>query len=138
MQINIKNTALLFFIMLLGILCKPDLSNPKVEALYTEVIAIHDEVMPKMSTIHKLKKKLKKIENGVVTKVLIDNLDKADEGMMQWMEDFAVFKKMDDKSDEEKIKFLEEEKEKITKVSVNMKSSISIAEAYLNNQQDSK
>ena len=55
MKITIQ-LLLLLTVMILS--CKPDLSNPEVEKLYKEVMIIHDEVMPEISTIHKLKKKI--------------------------------------------------------------------------------
>lgn len=67
-----------------------------LEGMHDEVMAIHDEVMPEISTIRKLKKK---INNKLKKEGLDDlskdmcitadkNLDVAEESMMQWMADF--------------------------------------------------
>lgn len=60
----------------------------KNDPLYKKVMTIHDEVMPKLSAIHKLKKKLQNEEVDSLTLPLISALDKADEGMMIWMSEF--------------------------------------------------
>lgn len=126
----------LFILSIFAIIisCKPDLSNPKVESLYKEVMVIHDEVMPEISTIHKLKKSIKKKDNLNDTDLdLISELDEADESMMQWMSDFGAFRKMDKEDDQTKIQYLIGEKKKITKVSNDMKSAINKAQDYLKN-----
>ena len=112
--------------------CKPDLSNPKIEELYKEVMVIHDEVMPEISTIHKLKKRIRKLgDNSTVSLELIKNLDVADESMMSWMADFGKFRSMDKAKDEEKITYLNKEKEKISEVSKMMKQAITEGTNYL-------
>ena len=97
--------------------------------LYNEVMAIHDKVMPEMSTIHALKRDLKAIENKesktlVINKII--ELDKADEAMMVWMADFKL---PEDKKTEEQ--YLAQEKLNIQNVSEKMFSSISTAKYLL-------
>lgn len=101
--------------------------------LESQVLAIHDEVMPKMGDIHLAKKKLKSVmtesqNDSLNTEVLqlINNLQKADEEMMQWMSNWEVPTK-----EPEKTKYLEGEKIKITKVKVDMLSSLEAADQYL-------
>ena len=101
--------------------------------LESQVMAIHDEVMPKMGDIHIAKKQLKnlKVDNlddSLKTKILqlITDLDKSDEGMMQWMSEWNVPQK-----DPEKTAYLEGEKIKITKVKVDMLSSIEAANEFI-------
>ena len=131
-----KNSILLFIttILLFGS-CKPDLSNPEVEKLYTEVMVIHDDVMPEISTIHKLKKKIKKADQDNADRLdILKDLEDADEGMMQWMADFGVFKKMDKEPSDVKIEFLKKEKEKITAVSKMMRKAIADGNQFLEDQ----
>jgi len=129
MKINIQLVSLF---TLLVFSCKPDLSNPEVEKLYKEVMVIHDEVMPEISTIHKLKKKIRKSDGeSEVSLSLIKELDDADESMMSWMSDFGKFRSMDDASSEEKIAYLNSEKKKISEVSRIMKKAIADGENYL-------
>ena len=91
---------------------------------------VHDEVMPELNTIHHLRKKLKpyKKSNEEVLN-LMDNLEKADDGMMIWMREFDL-----DKSATESMQldYLNDEQTKINKVSEDMKSSIANAQEFLN------
>lgn len=83
-------------------------------SLYDEVMAIHDEVMPEMATIHRLKKQLEDAgtpENSVITGTQIKSLNEADDAMMSWM---AMFKLPENKVQE--AAYLESEKIKITEV----------------------
>ena len=62
------------------------------EAIYIseqhdKIMVIHDDVMPKMSDIYKLKKKIKKDEN-LKESHLLDSLEYAEEVMMEWMHDY--------------------------------------------------
>jgi len=103
------------------------------KTLESQVLAIHDEVMPEMGNIHAAKKQLRNVMNetqndSLITKILqlIDNLEKADEGMMDWMGKWDVPEK-----DPEKTNYLQAEKNKITKVKVDMLSSIEAANQFL-------
>ena len=93
------------------------------QALYDEVMKVHDEVMPKMNDIYKLKEELK--EKLAVQKDLteekkkgidatISKLDSASESMMVWM---RGFRPLSDSVGEEKAReYLETEMEKVKKV----------------------
>ena len=102
-------------------------------ALEVEVIAIHDEVMPKMGDMYKARKKLRTImketkdesEKSIIIK-LINDLENADEGMMTWMHEWKV-----PDEDPEKTNYLLQEKEKITKVKIDMLSSLENALLYI-------
>ena len=101
--------------------------------LEAEVMAIHDEVMPKMGAIHVAKKGLRKvlakIENDSLKPeilALISDLESADEGMMSWMHKWDV-----PSTDPEKTEYLKKEKDKITKVKVDMLLSLENAHTYL-------
>ncbi|MBK8515576.1 MAG: hypothetical protein IPL55_04585 [Saprospiraceae bacterium] len=94
----------------------------KKSQLYEDVMALHDKVMPEMSTIHAIKRDLKLLENtqnrDQILRIIID-LDNADENMMSWM---AEFKVPEDKSKENY--YLLEQKQSIQKVSDRMFASI--------------
>lgn len=108
------------------------------DPLYEEVMFIHDNVMPKMSTMHHYKKLLKALkekhpsanENILLT---IGILEKADVGMMDWMAEFKI------PQNKNEIKsYLESEKTKIQKVSDDMHHSMELAKVLvdsLNNVQ---
>lgn len=99
-------------------------------------MAIHDSVMPEMSTIHSLKRDLKAIENADKKDLVykkIKDLDEADEAMMSWM---ASFKVPDDTSVVES--YLRGEKEKISVISNLMFQSINDARGLLDSLQTQK
>jgi len=112
-----------------------ELKAEEIEKLKSETIAIHDEVMPKMDNIMKLKTSLKteldSLSNEDSTNVqgLIISLENADKAMMNWMRNYDP--QMKDMSDDEKIEYLKNQKSSIQEVSELMKSSISEAEDYL-------
>lgn len=105
------------------------------DKLYQEVMDIHDEVMPKMGEVMWLEKELdKNIDQLKSTDstpsrpsrieqltTLKKNLSDADEYMMNWMREFN--NDMDGMTHEEKIDYLEKEKQKIQKV----KSQVNMA-----------
>lgn len=98
--------------------------NSENQALYDEVMQIHDEVMPKMDDLYKAKTALKtRITNnpGITEsekKVLNDKialLDSAGEGMMIWMRQFNPLP--DDSLGEDKAReYLKSEMQKVKKV----------------------
>ena len=106
------------------------------QALYDEVMKVHDEVMPKMDDIYKLKQELKKqmadsstltIEKKKTIEATILTLDSASENMMVWMRNFNP---LPDSLGEEKARaYLEEQQEKITKVKEEMLEAIDKAKA---------
>lgn len=124
----------LFLFSFLLISC--DTKDKEIEKLQSETIEIHDEVMPKMDKIMKLKSSLKSEQDSVGTEkyqkiqALIISLEQADEAMMNWMRNYNP--KMENMSETEKINYLKDQKASISDVSEQMKGSISEAEAYLN------
>jgi len=128
------------FIILLFVFqsCHQQVKNneQKNNPLYDQVMAIHDSVMPEMSTIHSLKRDLKAIENADKKDLVykrIKDLDEADEAMMSWM---ASFKVPDDTSVVES--YLRGEKEKISGISNLMFQSINDARSLLDSLQTQK
>lgn len=90
---------------------------------------VHDEVMPKLGELNKDKKKLQTIlanstDESVKTTLqeAITSLEKADEGMMDWM---AEYKLPSDISSQEV--YLKNEMMRITKVKTDMLQSMSNA-----------
>jgi len=129
-----RTLVLLLFLASGLISCKHH-HGPSEDPLYKEVMAIHDEVMPKMSTMHKYKKELKKLresnpgsESAINQRIAL--LESADEGMMSWM---AAFKVPEDKSSAEL--YLEAEKSKIQKISDDMYKSMDDAKKLIDSLQ---
>lgn len=125
-----KYTILFILTLFIFISCKQEFASKEIEKSYNSVMHVHDEVMPELNTIHHLRKKLKpyKKSNEEVLN-LMDNLEKADDGMMIWMREFDL-----DKSATESMQldYLNDEQTKINKVSEDMKSSIANAQEFLN------
>lgn len=111
---------------------KTDISEN--EKLYNEVMKVHDEVMPKMNDIHKLKMSIKeRIEkNPNLSKVermkldaMYAKLDSANDGMMVWMREFRP---LPDSVGEDKAKaYLENEMERVNTVRQKMLDAIEAA-----------
>lgn len=106
------------------------------DTLRNEVFAIHDEVMPKMSEIVQLKGGLIEMPtdstNEAEVKAAHSHLEKAEDAMMQWMNNFTAPEKLrDTKSHEEIMAYLQNEKVAIIKVKDDMNSSIEAAKRIL-------
>lgn len=93
------------------------------QALYDQVMDVHDEVMPRMDELMKLKRELQEklastpdmvIEKKAQMEKMISNLDSASTAMMNWMHEFNP---LPDSIDQEKAReYLESEMERIRKV----------------------
>ena len=93
------------------------------QALYDEVMRVHDEVMPRMEDLYKLKKGLQAkldstkdiaADKKAELEKLIASLDSASNSMMDWMHNFNP---VPDSVDQEKAReYLENEMERIKKV----------------------
>lgn len=131
------NIKLIVSITLLAFVASCNQEN-KVEKLKTEVMTIHDEVMPKMGRLMNLKKQLKdKIarldsigDNTEELVQLIHNLEGADEAMMEWMRSYK--EPTPEMSEEEALKYLQDRMESIRKVKQKINSSKVAAETVLN------
>lgn len=131
MHLKISFFTLLLFLMA----CKENSSGPTSPAdkLKDEVMAIHDKVMPEMTTIHNLKKELQALrtpDSDSLILAKIKDLDDSDEAMMQWMHDFDV-----PKNEEEKKAYLLDQKSKISGISELMYRSIDQAKATIDSLQ---
>ena len=114
-----------------------DTGDPN-EALYNQAMDIHDEVMPKMGELYKLKTELQNeiattpdmvIERKKQLEAVISNLDSANNAMMDWMHKFNP---LPDSVDQEKAReYLESEIERIKKVKELTNESIEKAEAEI-------
>lgn len=101
----------------------PDSETGPNQALYDEVMKVHDEVMPKMNDIYKLKQDLKKKldeskdladDKRKEIEATIAQLDSASDGMMVWMREFNPIP--DSVSEERAREYLENEMERVKKV----------------------
>lgn len=121
---------LLFLIFPLFFILSCDNKQAQIDALETEVIQIHDEVMPKNIEINRLRRQLKTIAQDSTLneatqqdlKVHIQQLTLAEESMSNWMVEYAAPSESD--TFEANIEMLKKEKEKIIKVRDLMLSSL--------------
>lgn len=104
------------------------------QELYNEVMKVHDEVMPKMNDVHRLKQEMKEkldsqnLDQAEKIKIqgMIARLDSANEGMMIWMRQFSP---LPDSLGEEKAReYLEDEMEKVKKVREDILQALEEAE----------
>jgi hypothetical protein len=134
--------------------CKSE-SKEGVEKLETEVMAIHDEVMPRMEEIMQLKgqvsDQLNKLDSTAKTAKLTaplqdrlnegiminKSLSEADSLMSEWMYQYKAdtLKSLDESKATE---YLNLEKEKISRVKEKTNQSIDRAKMYLESQPESE
>jgi hypothetical protein len=109
-------------------------AEDKQKAMIDEVMAVHDEVMPKMDDIMSLKSSLdsaiKVSPDSAKAKTLYTRLQLADDGMMDWMENYNS-ESVKGKSEEEISKYFADQKTKITEVKVLTDKSIEEAKGFL-------
>jgi hypothetical protein len=104
-----------------------------------EIMAVHDEVMPKMSIVTELHKKFSDMAAATKDKALKNKLldvvmalNKADEGMFEWMEKFPEDVT---KIPESEVKgILATEKTKVDAMKNQVLSAIQLAEDFMLNQ----
>ncbi|MEO9478215.1 MAG: hypothetical protein ABJO28_13225 [Maribacter dokdonensis] len=120
--------------------CKESKKTETETSKMSEVMAIHDEVMPKMGTLGKLVGQLKPMADSLGAESVefkaMKDLQEANRSMMDWMQGFGDRFDADeilngkDLTDEKK-KWLLEEEEKVKQVKENINSSIANAEKIL-------
>ena len=134
MRLTISSIVLIF----IGIFYSCSEEN-KVEKLKDEVMAIHDEVMPEMGSLMKLKNQLneklvyfdsadKKFSE--INKAIHD-LEVADEEMMDWMRNYKDPQL--DMEETEALNYLNSQKDSIIKVRKQIYEAKTTAKILLNN-----
>ena len=120
--------------------CKQEKKEAVQSTQMQNVMAIHDEVMPKMGKLGKLvgelKSKVDTTETGKQYEVAMKDLQDAHDSMMDWMRGFGNRFDSDEilKGKEltpQKQKWLDEEEEKVKAMREQINSSIERAEALL-------
>lgn len=125
---------------MLNFSCKKEQETTKETTRMERVIAIHDEVMPKMGTIGKLISALEPKIDSLATETQYkdakDNLEEAYTYMMDWMKGFGDRFDSDEILEgkilsEQKEAWLIEEEEKVNIMRDKINNSISRAKALL-------
>lgn len=134
-----KKILLAATLVLLSFSCKEE-KETESNDLMKQVMAIHDEVMPKMGKLGQLVGKLKPMADSLGLESpqgkAMKDLQEANMSMMDWMQGFGdrfdsdEIMKGKELSDEKK-KWLDEEEEKVSLVKEKINSSIANAEALL-------
>ena len=102
-----------------------------------EVMALHDEVMPKMGSLMKVQKQLKIKADSISTqnperaeqlRSLASDIELANEAMMNWMRNFDP---NFDGTDEEKVYYFEKKRNGIRKVAELMNGSLKAGQVAL-------
>ena len=125
----------IFFLAGVSLLCfGSSCAQQKQDALRDELMAIHDDVMPKMGELSTLAGQLKQViaTDSTLTETerteiesAISRMALAEEGMMDWMATFRQPEALRGKMEDEAIlHYLETEKQNIQEVSVQIRSGI--------------
>ena len=116
----------------------------KLEKLHTEIMVVHDDVMPKMSELNRMKRQLNAFKNVVssenaalkdslITSILL--ISKSEDLMSDWMKSYDY--------PNEKIatpqmsKYLIAQKDSIKNIGESVYMSLAIAHGFLKNEPDS-
>lgn len=130
--------AVLLLIFATG--CKEEKKATQQSNQMKEVMAIHDEVMPKMGKIGnlvaELRKKIDSDAGGAPEKKAMEDLQEANKSMMDWMQSFGSRFDSDEilngkELSPTKKEWLNEEDEKVKIVAEKINSSIKKAEILL-------
>jgi hypothetical protein len=123
--------------------CKNDDKVAQAD-LTKEIMAVHDEVMPKMGELDRFKKQLSFYkdavpdENAAMKDSLINAillLSKMEDNMMDWM---GNFKQTDPEAKpEERLRYLQGQRDSVKQMSNEIFMSLDIAKALLSNAPDS-
>ncbi|WP_297705528.1 hypothetical protein [uncultured Eudoraea sp.] len=137
---KIKYTFFTALTLVLFLSCKEEEKKSETPSQMKEVMAIHDEVMPKMGTIGKLvselKPKVDSTETGIEYEKAMKDLQTAHKSMMDWMKGFGDRFTSDEILNgaaltEQKQEWLNEEEEKVKALKLQINSSIENAEELL-------
>ena len=141
---RVSTIIIAFIFSIVFISCKEEKKVPKGNTQMKEVMAVHDELMPKMGKIGRLVGELNKIEDSTETGQLYRSakidLQEANKAMMDWMKElgdrFDYEEIMKGKElTEQKQQWLNEEEEKVKALKEKINGSIERAEKLLENKQ---
>ncbi|PRX56609.1 hypothetical protein [Flagellimonas meridianipacifica] len=138
-----KQIIILALLVVFTMSCKEKKETPEGPTQMEEVMAIHDEVMPKMGKLGKmvgeLKSKVDTTEAGQQYQAAMKDLQDANKAMMDWMMNFGNRFDSDEILEgkaltEQKQVWLNEEEEKVKALREQINQSLEKAEALLKQQ----
>lgn len=112
---------------------QPTPEQVELQKHWDEMMVVHDEVMPKMSDIRRLKIKLREEGNQID---LITRLTEAETGMWDWMHDLQPIEEVQQMQAPAAMEYIKQEMVKIQAVSRLMKESIREAEATISQNEE--
>lgn len=134
-MVTMKNPFLLLFSIMLFYSCTEKKQENSQDQLMQSVMAVHDEVMPKMSDIMKYKKQIgEKIQElraagedankDMITRLeeVSNDLDTSHKEMMDWMHGFNP--QFEGMKEEDVVKYLNDEKAKIEQVGQQVEATL--------------
>lgn len=115
-------------------------AQSRADVARQEVEQLHDSIMVHMGEIHRLHKQLLHSRDSLnldSSRVVLYTrlLDEAEEAMMRWMREY---RKPEGVSEEELLRFFEQEKEKIKSVGLQMEEAIEQSKAFLDSLKQTK
>jgi hypothetical protein len=140
----IKNQLVVLLVVVLSTFVSCVDKENKLEKLHSEVMVVHDEIMPQSAELNRLKRQLKSYNNIVADEntELKDSLlngilllSKSEDLMMDWMENYKY--PNEEVATEQMEKYLIAQKDSISLVAQNFKMSMAIAQGFLKNAPDS-
>ncbi len=140
MRVSAVVIAVVFSLVFLG--CKEEKKEPNNNVQMKEVMAVHDELMPKMGKIGRLVGELNKLEDSTETGQLYKaakiDLQEANKAMMDWMKELGDRFDYEEimkgkKLTEQKQLWLNEEEDKVKVLKEKINGSIERAEKLLEN-----
>ena len=106
-----------------------------IKKLDTEIMQIHDEVMPKMGKVLSSRKQIQSIIDSTRDVQKLDKLQsisykltRADKGMMEWMRNY----RLPDAEPDSILKYLEAQKAEVEMVKADINSGLELAERAIN------
>ncbi len=136
-----KATQIVFLLVIVTACNQTAQQQQEEQKRWEEMMAIHDEVMPKMADINALSRQLKEklavldttqTEAQQKLRQTIEALSAAEDGMMTWMAEIEPLSTLrETKKHEEIMTYLAEELKKVTKVKEDMLRSIELGQQAL-------
>ncbi len=127
----------LFYLLVMGVFfagCKTDTPVEQRDE-YKEIMKVHDDAMEKIGEINDLTNKLQQQTVNQADSLMAEKsksiqemLEKADDGMMNWMQEWKV---PEDISKEDLDNFFSDQKQKVDKVSNDIDKAIEEAKKFL-------
>lgn len=106
--------------------------NLEQQGFWNQVMVVHDEILPKMGELHQLKKQLKRQEVSARQTKAIQEIETAQDAMMDWMRNFKSLWQLSKMDQTAAMDYLTKEQKCIIAIKQLMLSSIEHGNALVN------